>query len=40
VEKFNPALRLYRRLGFTEIGDHGVYWEMEWLPDRAQLNVA
>jgi ribosomal protein S18 acetylase RimI-like enzyme len=40
VEKFNPALRLYRRLGFTDIADHGVYLEMEWLPDRAQLNVA
>jgi ribosomal protein S18 acetylase RimI-like enzyme len=40
VEKHNPALRLYRRLGFTEIADHGVYLEMEWLPDRAQLNVA
>lgn len=32
VEKFNPALRLYRRLGFTEISDHGVYLEMEWAP--------
>jgi ribosomal protein S18 acetylase RimI-like enzyme len=32
VEKFNPALRLYRRLGFTEIDDHGVYLEMQWLP--------
>lgn len=31
VEKFNPALRLYRRLGFTGIADHGVYLEMEWL---------
>lgn len=30
VEKFNPALRLYRRLGFTEIADSGVYLEMEW----------
>lgn len=30
VEKFNPALRLYRRLGFTGIADHGVYLEMEW----------
>lgn len=30
VEKFNPALRLYRRLGFAEIADHGVYLEMEW----------
>jgi ribosomal protein S18 acetylase RimI-like enzyme len=32
VEKYNPAQRLYRRLGFTEIADHGVYWEMERLP--------
>lgn len=32
VEKFNPALRLYRRLGFTDIADHEVYLEMEWLP--------
>jgi ribosomal protein S18 acetylase RimI-like enzyme len=41
VEKFNPALRLYRRLGFTEIADHDVYLEMEWSPNApAQLNVA
>ena len=40
VEKYNPALRLYRRLGFTDIADHGVYLEMEWLPERSQLNVA
>lgn len=40
VEKFNPALRLYRRLGFTDVADHGVYLEMEWLPEGAQLNVA
>ncbi len=32
VEKFNPALRLYRRLGFADVADHGVYLEMEWLP--------
>ncbi|MFZ0607370.1 MAG: GNAT family N-acetyltransferase [Xanthobacteraceae bacterium] len=30
VEKFNPALRLYRRLGFGEVADHGIYLEMEW----------
>jgi len=40
VEKFNPAMRLYRRLGFTDVVDHGVYQEMEWRPDGAQLNVA
>lgn len=40
VEKSNPALRLYRRLGFTDVADHEVYLEMEWLPQSAQLNVA
>jgi ribosomal protein S18 acetylase RimI-like enzyme len=30
VEVNNPAQRLYRRLGFTEIGAHGVYLEMRW----------
>jgi ribosomal protein S18 acetylase RimI-like enzyme len=29
VEKFNPAQRLYRRLGFREVGDEGVHWVME-----------
>jgi ribosomal protein S18 acetylase RimI-like enzyme len=32
VEKYNPALRLYRRLGFTEIQDVGMHFEMEWVP--------
>lgn len=32
VEHFNPALHLYERLGFSQIGDHGVYYQMEWLP--------
>ena len=36
VETFNPALRLYRRLGFTRVADHEVYWEMEWMPDGAR----
>jgi ribosomal protein S18 acetylase RimI-like enzyme len=30
VERFNPALRLYARLGFREIEDKGVYVFMEW----------
>jgi GNAT superfamily N-acetyltransferase len=30
VERFNPALRLYQRLGFKEIEDKGVYLFMEW----------
>ncbi len=32
VERFNPALNLYRRLGFREVEDSGVYYLMEWLP--------
>ena len=30
VEKFNPARRLYARLGFAEIADRGVYTLMVW----------
>ncbi len=32
VEFFNPALHLYERLGFTRIGETGVYLKMEWQP--------
>jgi GNAT superfamily N-acetyltransferase len=32
VEQFNPALRLYTRLGFRPIAEHGVYLLMEWRP--------
>jgi GNAT superfamily N-acetyltransferase len=32
VERFNPALRLYARLGFVVIGDTGVYLHMERVP--------
>jgi ribosomal protein S18 acetylase RimI-like enzyme len=32
VEMFNPALRLYERLGFVQIGVNGVYYLMEWKP--------
>jgi ribosomal protein S18 acetylase RimI-like enzyme len=32
VEKFNPAMRLYRRLGFTTEEDKGVYDLMRWSP--------
>ena len=35
VEKFNPARRLYQRLGFKPIADHGIYLEMEWLGEEA-----
>jgi ribosomal protein S18 acetylase RimI-like enzyme len=33
VEMFNPALRLYERLGFKQIADKGVYYLMERTPD-------
>jgi ribosomal protein S18 acetylase RimI-like enzyme len=35
VEKYNPAQRLYRRLGFREVSDEGIYWFMEWRADAA-----
>jgi ribosomal protein S18 acetylase RimI-like enzyme len=43
VEKFNPAQRLYRRLGFREYAEDDVYWFMYWNPqppDSGQLNTA
>jgi len=30
VEDFNPAIRLYERLGFRRIDRHGVYHLLEW----------
>ncbi len=42
VEKFNPAARLYRRLGFLPYNEDDVYWFMYWSPQPAptadQLN--
>lgn len=35
VEKFNPALLLYQRLGFVMKEDKGVYLLMEWSPTRS-----
>jgi GNAT superfamily N-acetyltransferase len=32
VEKYNPAMRLYLRLGFKPIEDRGPYDLMEWKP--------
>jgi ribosomal protein S18 acetylase RimI-like enzyme len=37
VEPFNPAQRLYRRLGFRLLEDRGIYHFLEWRPD--QLNT-
>jgi ribosomal protein S18 acetylase RimI-like enzyme len=33
VEVFNPARRLYQRLGVREAGTNGVYLLMRWLPN-------
>jgi len=41
VESFNPAQRLYERLGFTRIASNGVYHLLEWKPSaRATGNEA
>ena len=32
VERFNPARRLYDRLGFYQIADQGIYLLLEWKP--------
>jgi len=33
VEEFNPAYRLYQRLGFKPLEQRGVYMFMEWKPE-------
>ena len=33
VEQNNPALNLYRRLGFRHVSDEGVYYFMQWDAD-------
>ena len=38
VEQFNPAFRLYQRLGFQPIGEHGIYVHMEWTPPPARSS--
>jgi ribosomal protein S18 acetylase RimI-like enzyme len=43
AEVFNPALRLYKRLGFKQIDTHGVYHLLEWTPtgrQAAQPNIS
>ena len=40
VERFNPALSLYARLGFRLVEDRGVYLFLEWSPDRASSAPA
>ena len=36
VEAFNPALRLYQRLGFEHVDTNGVYYLMRWTPPQAK----
>jgi GNAT superfamily N-acetyltransferase len=42
VEIYNPAMRLYERLGFRPIEERGPYLLMEWRPSQLkdQLNTA
>lgn len=36
VESFNPALRLYKLLGFEQIDTNGVYLLMRWTPPQVK----
>ncbi len=36
VEHNNPAMRLYKRLGFRRIDDNGIYHLMEWSPGKSK----
>ena len=36
VEVFNPAMKLYNRLGFVKTGEQGIYHEMTWKPGDRQ----
>ncbi|MCU1265474.1 MAG: Acetyltransferase, family [Acidobacteria bacterium] len=38
VESFNPSLRLFERLGFSRIGDEGIYFLLEW--SAAQKDIS
>jgi ribosomal protein S18 acetylase RimI-like enzyme len=40
VEKLNPALRLYERLGFQITEDRGVYWLLRWNPPPRGADAA
>ena len=40
VEAYNPALRLYKRLGFEQVDTNGVYLLMRWAPPASQVNTA
>jgi len=36
VEAYNPALRLYQRLGFEKVDTNGVYFLMRWTPPQVK----
>ena len=38
VEQFNPAMRLYKRMGFRQKEDKGVYLLMEWSPENKEQS--
>ena len=40
VEQFNPALNLYKRLGFVELEERGVYLFLEWRPEGIDLQAS
>lgn len=40
VSKDNPAMRLYKRLGFVHIAGDQVYLQMEWRPPSIQKAVS
>ncbi|MAT99588.1 MAG: GNAT family N-acetyltransferase [Anaerolineaceae bacterium] len=40
VERFNPALTLYQRLGFQPIDDYGVYLLLAWQPEALETAVS
>jgi ribosomal protein S18 acetylase RimI-like enzyme len=40
VEVYNPAMRLYERLGFRSVEERGPYRLMEWRAASPQLNTA
>jgi GNAT superfamily N-acetyltransferase len=37
VEQFNPARRLYERLGFAKVAGRGVYDLMQWTPPEREV---
>ena len=37
VETFNPSLKLFERLGFTQTAQHGMHLLMQWMPGPAKM---